>query len=323
MAVRRRFACAILVICALALSSCSTSRFVARVAGRALGGARGGGPGASAGAMSAFTSDDDPELVSQALPTMIKLGESLLASEPGNPVLGRSVGSLYVMYSNAFVEGPALFMPASRYDEKVAAKARALKLYKRGAAYLRRAVEALHPGLLGRLETPGAAPASSALASLKKADVPYLYWYAAAQAAAFALDPLDPSAAMSVPVVLAFVARATELDPGFSNGSLYDLSISLYGSLPEALGGSRQRAGEAFAKALEASKGRTASPYLAYAVSLAIPAQDLPAFRSMLEKALAVEVDAYPANRLANTLNQRKARWYLDHAADYFDIETE
>jgi predicted anti-sigma-YlaC factor YlaD len=81
------------------------------------------------------------------------------------------------------------------------------------------------------------------------------------------------------------------------------------------------KAKQHFARAVELSKGQDASPYVTYAQTIAIPTQDRAAFDSMLEKALAVDLeakDARPELRLANTLAQRKARLLQSRADDYF-----
>jgi len=54
-----------------------------------------------------------------------------------------------------------------------------------------------------------------------------------------------------------------------------------------------------------------------------VPAQNATEFKSMLEKALAVDVEADQDNRLANIVAQRRAKWLLDHVKDLFlDQET-
>jgi hypothetical protein len=49
--------------------------------------------------------ENDPEIVADSLPTLIKTMEAVLASDPENEGLGLTVGSAYIMYANAFVEG--------------------------------------------------------------------------------------------------------------------------------------------------------------------------------------------------------------------------
>jgi predicted anti-sigma-YlaC factor YlaD len=79
---------------------------------------------------------------------------------------------------------------------------------------------------------------------------------------------------------------------------------------------------EHFKKALEKSKGLSASPYVSYAQSVSIPAQDYETFKRYLEAALAIDVNADPGNRLVNIITQRKARYLLNRASHYF-IEVE
>jgi predicted anti-sigma-YlaC factor YlaD len=49
-----------------------------------------------------------------------------------------------------------------------------------------------------------------------------------------------------------------------------------------------------------------------------VPAQDIETFRNCLEAALAVDIERNPANRLVNILSQRKARYLLNQAPDFF-----
>jgi predicted anti-sigma-YlaC factor YlaD len=78
-----------------------------------------------------------------------------------------------------------------------------------------------------------------------------------------------------------------------------------------------------FARVIEKSGGKLAVPYVSYAQAVAIPAQDYDAFRSYLEKALAIDPDGDPANRLVNIISQRKAKGLLEAASDYFILEDE
>jgi predicted anti-sigma-YlaC factor YlaD len=57
------------------------------------------------------------------------------------------------------------------------------------------------------------------------------------------------------------------------------------------------------------------------ATSVCVSKQYVDEFRELLKKALAVDVDKYIPNRLANILSQRKARWLLDHMDNFFLID--
>ncbi|HRY81871.1 MAG TPA: TRAP transporter TatT component family protein, partial [Spirochaetia bacterium] len=86
------------------------------------------------------------------------------------------------------------------------------------------------------------------------------------------------------------------------------------------LGGGEERAEAAYRRALEASGGLRASPYVSYASSVCVARQDYKAFKAALEAALAVDVDADPSGRLANIIAQRSAKRLLAQAPDIFLI---
>ncbi|MDR2135782.1 MAG: TRAP transporter TatT component family protein [Treponema sp.] len=299
--------CSVVSALLLAGSGCSLSRMATRAMADALT-----GPGNS----SVFTGDNDPQLVADAIPFAIKMYESLLAGSPDHGGLILTTGSLFVMYANAFVQGPAEFLPAPRYEERLAAQERAKKLYLRGADILRNGLERKYPGIgSASAEGGGLAPY---LAKMKKEDVPLLYWIAAGTLSAFSLDPFDYVLARRVPESMAYAGRAYELDPDFNSGALDDFYILAYGSLPPAMGGAPDRAPLHFERALEKSGGKLAGPYVSYAQAVAIPADDYETFRSCLRKALDIDADADRENRLVNILAQRKARTLLDRAGEYF-----
>jgi predicted anti-sigma-YlaC factor YlaD len=66
-----------------------------------------------------------------------------------------------------------------------------------------------------------------------------------------------------------------------------------------------------------------ASPYVALATSVCVAEQDIGKFKELLNKALAIDIEARPQHRLANILTQRKARWLLDHIDNYFLLDEE
>jgi predicted anti-sigma-YlaC factor YlaD len=183
---------------------------------------------------------------------------------------------------------------------------------------LRASIDFKFPGTMEKFAQGNYA---EALKPFGKADIGYLYWYAAGSASAFALDPLTTANGMRIPVAMAMFEKALALDPEYSAGSLYDFAISFYAGLPESMGGSKELAKRYFEKSLALSGGKTSSAYLAYATGICIPEQDLAKFKELLGRVLDIDIEAYPAGRLVNVLNQRKAGWYLTHIDDYFAVD--
>jgi predicted anti-sigma-YlaC factor YlaD len=275
----------------------------------------------SSGSSTVFTGEDDPELVADALPFAMKLYESLLAETPENTALLLATGSMFAMYANAFVQTPAGMLPETQYPQRQEALARAKRLYLRGRDYCLKALELRHPGLQAGLEAGDPAALEKALAKTGAQDVPYLYWTAASWMGGFSAEPFDMEMLLTLSRPLALMARAFQLEEGYGKGAIHEFYISVYGSLPASLGGSQEKARFHFARAVELAGGLTAGPYVALATSVSIPTQNSGEFRELLGRALAIDLDSSPENRLVNLLSQRKARWLLQHIEDYFLLE--
>jgi predicted anti-sigma-YlaC factor YlaD len=274
------------------------------------------------GGSTVFTGDSDPELVGDALPFAIKIYEALLDATPNHQGLMFMTGSLFVMYANAFVQGPAEMLPLAEWQERSAELARAKRLYLRGSGILYDALEAKYRGFKQAAAQEGNAPGALQpfLKKCKKADTGILYWAAAGGMAAYSIDVLDFDLNARIPEWTAMVQRAYELDPDFGGAALDEFLIIFYAALPELLGGDKERAKYHYQRALEKTGGNSAGAYISYAQMLCIPAQDYETFKDCLEKALAIDPDADISTRLVTTINQRKARWLLDNAHNYFSF---
>ena len=142
-----------------------------------------------------------------------------------------------------------------------------------------------------------------------------MYWTGAPLMAAISLSADDMSVVAELPRAEALLNQALELDPDWNEGALHELYIS-YEGRSETLGGSPERAQQHFARAVELTRGLKASPYVALAEAVAIKQQDRSMLDRLIERALAIDVDAAPQYRLINTISQRRAHWLQDHAED-------
>lgn len=284
------------------LSGCSIRALAVRALGDSL-----------AGAGDVFASDEDPELVREALPFALKTMEALLAEQPDNRQLLLSACSGFTQYAWAFVETDALLAEPVDLAATRALEERARKLYLRGRDYCLRSLAAREPEVRRALEREP----ERALEPFEASDVAVLYWTGASWGAAIALGLDRPELTVDLPAVKALIERVLELDEGFSDGAAHAAMIALE-AVPEAMGGSPERAREHFARAVELSGGTQAGPYVAFARAVSVPAQDVTAFRDLLERALAIDPEAAPGSRLANLVAQRRARFLLDHVEDYF-----
>ena len=259
-----------------------------------------------------FSRDDDPELVRDAVPFALKLYESLLESVPTHEPLLVATCSGFTQYAFAFVQTDADILRFDDYAEAARLDRRALNLYLRGRDYCLRALELRFDDAGGALLR---AP-EAVVADADPEDVRLLYWTAASWGSAIALAPDDPDLLIDFPVVRALVDRALALDEAWGDGAVHEMLITLE-SL-ETLGGSRDKAREHFARAVELQDGRSPGPYVALATGVSVGAQDRAEFERLMAEALAVDPDENPSNRLTTLVVQRRARALLAQADSLF-----
>lgn len=270
----------------------------------------------SARATGSFMRESDPELAKAALPTFIKIAETMYSGDERNPDAALTVASLYIMYANAFIQEPASMLPIEEYELQAAENARAAALYTRAARILAPFISTRYP------DTSGAAPErmAAAVASMKKADVPMAYWYAAAVFARYSLEPTNADYADATAIALELVRAADRVDPAWNGASVPSMLMSLYPNLGESMGGGIDAARAEYQKARELA-GDSAGLYVGYAQAICVPTGDYRGFIDSLEAALAIVPDGGDGT-LMTVLAQRKAAWLLARVADYFRIPT-
>ena len=260
-----------------------------------------------------FASDPDPELIRDAVPFSLKLVESLLAEVPKHRGLLLTACSGFTQYAYAFVDNDAELAKHEDYARYAKLQERARKMYLRGRDYCLRSLELGHPGITARL----AQDPEKAAAMLQKKDAPLIYWTGASWGKVVSLSLDRPALAGDFPIVRALALRALALDESFNMGAIHDVMITLE-SLPEDMGGSRERARTHYQRSLELSKGNAAGPHLSYALGVLLPQQKRQEFVATLQQALAVDIDREPRLRLANVLAQQYAQYLLDHLDELF-----
>ncbi|MHB8838713.1 MAG: TRAP transporter TatT component family protein [Gemmatimonadaceae bacterium] len=288
---------------ALTLSGCSIKRMAINSLGDAL----------SSGSSSTFAKDDDPELVRDAIPFALKSIEALIDASPRHRGLLLAAASGFTQYGYAFIQQEADFTEAQDLDRATQMRQRAKRFYLRAAEYGLRGLEVDIPGFRDRLLND----ADAALAKTTKQQVPLLYWTGAAWAAALAIDVNDEELAIRQTAIEKMMQRALVLDETFEQGALHDFFITWEAAHASA-GGSVAKAREHFARATQLADGRRAAPYVGMAEAVSITENNRKEFEALLKQALAVDINKAPEQRLANVINQRRARWLLSRIDDLF-----
>ncbi len=274
---------------------------------------------ALAGSSESFTSDEDPELVRDALPFALKTIETLLAEAPDNRGLLISACQGFVLYGAGFVGFEAERLEESNYRESKRQRERSLKLLLRARGYCFEALDLAYPGARQALINA----TDEALAQTRLEDVTLLYWTAAAWGSVIASGLDQPELLVDLPAVRALLERAMELEPTYKRGTLHDAMMLLELAEMQSGAGSKERAREYLERSLELSGGHRAVSYVAWASTVAVQDQDRAEFKRLLELALAVDLKGDPESRLLNVLQQDRARWLLERADELFldDLE--
>jgi hypothetical protein len=267
----------------------------------------------SSGGGDSFTRDDDPELIRMASAFGLKLNETLLESVPKNRDLLVATCGGFTQYAYAFIQTDAVVLGQEEYQEVTALNARALNMYLRAKTYCHRAMELRFKGAIQAL----AKDPAPILKKAKREDVPLLYWTAASWGAAISLGVDRPDLVVDLPTVRLLAERALALDESWNQGAIHEMMISLE-SLPEAIGGSPERARKHFARAVEIQKGQSPGPYVALASGVSVSAQDEAEFKKLITQALAIDPKANPSVQLVTLITQRRAKALLEQTSSLF-----
>jgi predicted anti-sigma-YlaC factor YlaD len=295
---------ALLLLCLLSATvGCSVRKFAAKRVANVL--AEGG---------SVYASDDDPDLVGEALPFGLKTMEGLLLEIPDHRGLLIATASGFAQYAYAYVDLPAFEIEDSDRRRARELRLRAKRLYIRGRDYALRALALREPRFGEKLrEDP-----KGALAPLKAEDVAPLYWAAVSWSAAIAADKRDMDMIADLNLIGPMINRCLELDEDFDQGAIHQFLISYEGGRSRAQGGSVEKARKHFKRAMELARGQQVGPLVAFAENVSVRLQDRTRFTALLQEALAFDVNKAPEYRLANLIAQRRAQVLLPRVDDYF-----
>jgi len=293
----------IIAMFSFTVSGCSIKKFAINQLGDAL---------AESG--TTYASDNDPELIKGALPFSLKLIESILVESPDHRGLLLAASSGFFQYSYAFVKPEADEMEMQDFKRANDTWLRARNLFLRARDYGLRGLETRHPNFTASLNNDPL----QAVRKVDKKDVPLLFWTAAAWGMAITLSKDEPDLIVDQLTVEALIDRALELDEAFNKGAIHSFLISYEPVRQGAEGDPMERARIHFERAMELSGGLQAGPLVSMAESVSIAERNREEFKSLLERALEVDVNAEIEYRLVNLVMQRRAQWLLSRIDELF-----
>ena len=301
------------LVCAALLlgGACSINDIISGTLSDALAGGSGG--------TNPFLSENDPELVRDSIPFTLKLLDILISSNIDSPSIRLLAAQVHTAYAALFLQSDASTIARSNFEYRSRLLDRAKIHYIRGRDHALSALDTLHPNFSDALNDDNY---EEAFLHTTKEDVPYLYFAAASWIGAAAINVFDLELALTASRAAEMMSRAFALDPEYGDGSLHEFYILFFASLPEGLGGDKERARFHYQQAIEITDNLSASAHMSMALGIALPAQDIEQFRYFLNNALAIDPDKNLDRRLTNIIRQREAEWYLANENEFF-IDTE
>ena len=256
-----------------------------------------------------YLSEEDPELVREALPFLLKTIESIIDADPERQDALRFANMGFVLYGSAFLQEDAAYAEWDDYILASELKGRAQHMYLRARDYGLRALEVDYPEISNNLRLDP----ESAITIFEPDDVEALYYLGGAWVLGISLGLDQPSLVGDLPSARLLLQRAIELDEDYSRGALHNAFIAL-----EAMDGSYENARKHFERAVELSEGKDAGPYVSFASNVSVAEENRQEFEELLAIAIAIDPDDYPVNRLLNVIAQKRARSLLEHVDDLF-----
>ncbi|MBN2243635.1 MAG: TRAP transporter TatT component family protein [Acidobacteria bacterium] len=266
-----------------------------------------------------YASDNDPELIREALPFSLKLVESILAESPRHRGLLLAACSGFMQYAYAFIVQDADAMEQQDFARASEMRLRARNLFLRARDYGLRGLETRHAGIAAALNRDPL----QAVRTADLEDVPLLFWSAASWGMAIILSKDEPDLIVDQLLVEALIDRALELDEAYSDGAIHSFLIMYEPVRRGAEGDPLERSRGHYERAMELSAGFKAGPLVSMAESVCVAQRNHEEFRSLLLRALAIDADAKPEYRLENLIMQRRARWLLSRIDELFLIPEE
>ncbi len=249
----------------------------------------------------AMLNQNDPQIVSEAIPAYLLMQEASLLSQPEDEALLKSTADLYTAY---IVLSGDMELPRR---QQLTQKAFALALH--GAC--------LHKKRYCALNDKTFADFAKIISQSEADDLDCLYVLGTTWANWIQAHKSDWYAIAQLAQVKQVMKRVTVLQENYNKGEAYLYLGVLESIVPPALGGKPDVAKHYFEKALQLSEYKNLMVYVLYAKHYARMMFDRNLHDSLLKTVLNAKVQ-YKGLTLSNTLARQQAKKLLQTADDYF-----
>lgn len=250
----------------------------------------------------------DLQLIKEGAPAYLLIIESLIYNNPDQRDYLLGGIQTFSSYSGAFVNEPAR---QAIFKDKVTKWGNALlntypayRKYDRIPTVEKEAKEKAYTDFIQ---------------SIKKKDVPYLFWGFYGQWSGLLSGGLsDPSLFMLLPRVVALAEKIYQLDDRFMGGMPHLFFGVYHCAYPEAFGGSFEKGKKEFDEAIGISEGKMLLFKVLYAEFYYKPQYDREGYKTLLKEVLEFDLDTAPDLWMMNWMAQEQARKLWDDIENVF-----
>jgi len=236
-----------------------------------------------------FNSDEDPSWCGTPF-LQPEADREPAGGKPAAPGLALCGASGFTPYAYAFVQQEADEIEDRDLAKATALRSRARRLYLRARDYGIRGLEVKRPKFGAALRQD----AKVAVRAATKADVPLLYWTAASWGAAISF-PKTSRPGCDQPIVEALIDRTLELDEKFGDGAIHSFLVTYERAETERK--EISRCGPETFRSSDGVIGRLSGcSAREFSGNGFIQKQDRIEFQSLLETAVAIDVNAKPSS---------------------------
>jgi len=254
----------------------------------------------------------DYDLAGVGIPGAIIQLEAFLSVTPDNEDLGLNLAKAYVGYAQGWVEEEYERCWAKNdIDRADHLRTRARYLYLRARNLGIHAMRVRDDGIDAAIKG-GEDTLRKYLKEEYKSedDVAPLFWAGLAWGASINMSLDQPDLIADLPLAIAMVERAVELDDSFFNGAGYLFLGTAEAAMPAAMGGNPQKAKTIFEKGLERTGRKNHMLHVNYARIYAVNNHDRELFHNLLMEVIDAP-DLGPKVRLSNKIARVRADRYL------------
>jgi len=274
----------ILILIAIALSSCSTAYYL----------------------------DKHPVLSEKIFHKKVNRTERSIEHDNKNPELLLNACKVRTQFTYGFIVEEADRLIESDYYDGKKLYQEALSNFEIAINYGKSALEIRHPDFFDQKGI------NKNFSKFVVEDIPYLYWLAAALGGAISSSRGKSEWVIQLPMVGYLLESALAMDSSWNNGAIHSAMITFSMFRTDLKGNNIKEAANHYAKVNELSNSQDLSAHVSYAENVLVNQQNQSEFTILLNSVINAQDTAIEELELGNIIARKRAHWLLSRKDELF-----